>query len=181
MWVDVQETWKNRKGKRSPLQITTGIVIKILSTQLFLANVSVSIPEITLCKNLIVSYWWFFKWFQPACLFKSCSCFSLHKRRKGLQEHRKHNLSNLNESGLKRSEQRAVCNEGKVMQKTSNKHCQKLETSLRNVIQFQLLEYSCRHVRKTFYFSQGNNALYFGEVGGKEALRRVLCILVLLP
>lgn len=78
--------------------------------------------------NLIVSDWWFFKWwtFQPASASSSCSCFSLHRRRKGLWGHRKHNLTNLNESGLKRSEQRAVCNEGKVMQKIS---CQKLETS----------------------------------------------------
>lgn len=32
------------------------------------------------------------------------SCYSLHKRRKALWGHRKHNWTNLNDSGLKRSE-----------------------------------------------------------------------------
>lgn len=40
----------------------------------------------------------------------------------GLCAHRKHNFTNLYESGLKRSEQRAVCDEGEVVQKIPNKH-----------------------------------------------------------
>lgn len=40
----------------------------------------------------------------------------------------------------------------KMMQKGSNTHCQKLENqlTLRNVIQIELLEETCRHLREAF-------------------------------
>lgn len=112
----------NQEGKRSPLQITTGIVIKVLSTQLFPANVSVSIPEITLCKNLFPTDD-FLNDSNQHVYSKVAHAFHYTKEEKASKNiENTNNLSNLNESGLKRSEQRAVCSEGKVMQKISNKH-----------------------------------------------------------
>lgn len=73
------------------------------------------------------------------------------RKRSWRTRRRKYNLANQSESVLKRSEQRAVCSEGKVMQNIFNKHCQKCETRLWHVIQFEPLENSCRFGRKTFF------------------------------